>query len=140
MAKLRIFHNNPKGKAGLFHEGEEDGEDEAPEGGEVVPVEGLALEEEVDDEGEDAQGDGFLDDLELHEVEGAAVADEADAVGGDGQAVLEKGDAPGEQDDEDERPAGRDFHFLQFEVAVPRQRHKHIAQYEQQYSINSVHN
>ena len=58
----------------LFQEHEEDGEDEAEEGGDVVPVKGLALEEEGDDEGEDKQGDDFLNDLELHEAERAAVA------------------------------------------------------------------
>ena len=92
----------------------------------MVPLEVLALEEEVDDDGEDGQGDDLLDDLELHEVEGAAVAREADAIGGDSEAVLEEGDSPREKNDEDERPAGRDLHLLQFEMAVPRERHEDV--------------
>ena len=122
----------------LFQEDEEHREDQAEEGGEVVPLEGLALEEEVDDDREDGQGDGFLDDLQLHEVEGTAVAGEADAVGRDGEAVFEEGDAPGEQDDQDQRPAGRDFHLLEFEVAVPRECHEDIRADQHQDSPNSL--
>ena len=85
----------------------------------MVPLQGLALEQEGDDDREDGQGDHFLDDLELHQVEGTAVAVEADAVRRNGEAVLEEGDAPREQDDEDERPAGGDLHLLQFEMTVP---------------------
>ncbi len=40
---------------GLFQEGEEDGEDDAEEGDDVVPVDGLSLEDEGDDDGEDRQ-------------------------------------------------------------------------------------
>ena len=78
----------------LFQEGEEDCEDEAGESDEVVPVDGLSLEDEEDDNGEDREGDDFLDDLELDEIERAAVLGVADAVGGDGQAVLEESYAP----------------------------------------------
>ena len=92
----------------------------------MVPLQGLALEQEGDDDREDGQGDDFLDDLELHQVEGTAVAVEADAVGRDGEAVLEKSDAPGEEDDEDERPAGGNLHLLEFEMAVPRERHEDV--------------
>ena len=62
-----------KGGVALFQEGEEDGEDEAEEGGDVVPVDGFALEDEGDDDGKDQQGDDFLDHFELDQGEGAAV-------------------------------------------------------------------
>ena len=39
----------------LFQEGEEDCEDEAGESDEVVPVDGLSLEDEEDDDGEDRE-------------------------------------------------------------------------------------
>ena len=87
-----IFGGLPAG--GLLQEGEEDGEDKAEEGGEMVPVEGFTLEDEGDDQGKDCQGNGLLDHLELHQVEGAAVAGVADAVGRDGETVLEECYAP----------------------------------------------
>ena len=92
----------------------------------MVPLDRLPMEEEVDDDREDGQGDNFLDDFQLHQVEGAAVALEADPVGRDGEAVLEEGNAPRKQDDEDERPAGGDFHLLELEMAVPCERHEDI--------------
>ena len=110
----------------LFQEGEEDGEDEEGESDEVVPVDGLPLEDEQDDDGEDREGDDFLDDLELDEVERASVLGVTDAVGGDGQAVLEESYAPREQDDQDERPSGRNLHFTQFEMPVPCERHEDV--------------
>ena len=96
----------------------------------MVPLDGLALEEEGDDDREDGQGDRFLDDLALHQVEGAAVAVEADAVGGDGEAVFEEGDAPRKEDDEEEGPAGGDLHLLQLEMAVPREGHEDVREHE----------
>ena len=86
----------------------------------------ISIEQEGEDDREDGQGDHLLDDLELHQVERTAVAVEADAVRRDGEAVLEEGDAPREQDDEDERPAGRYLHLLEFEMPVPRERHEDV--------------
>ena len=57
-------------------------------------MEALSLEEETNDDGEDGQGDDFLNDFQLNEGEGASVADETDAVGRYGKAVLDEGDAP----------------------------------------------
>ena len=96
----------------------------------MVPLHGLALEKEGDDDGEDGQGDHFLDHFELHQVEGTAVAVEADPVRRDGEAVLEEGDAPREEDDEDERPAGGDLHLLEFEMTVPRECHEDVREHE----------
>ena len=106
----------------------------------MVPLERLALEDEHHDNREDRQRNDFLDDLQLHQVERAAVAVETDAVGRDGEAVLEKGDAPREQDDEDERPAGRHFHFLQFQVPVPGEGHKDVGANQHQDGPESLHN
>ena len=105
----------------------------------MVPLDGLPLEQEGDDNGEDGEGNHLLNYLELHQVEGPAVALEAQAVGRNGKAVLEKGDAPGKEDDEDERPAGGNFHFLQFEMAVPGERHEHVREDEHKDGPESVH-
>ena len=45
---------------GSVHEDEVDGEDEADEGGEMVPVEGLPFEEDYGEDGEYEQCDRFL--------------------------------------------------------------------------------
>ena len=57
-----LFHRTPLGKT-LLQKYEEYGEDEAEEGGDVVPVERLTLEEEGDNESEDDQRDNFLNDF-----------------------------------------------------------------------------
>lgn len=49
--------------AALLQKHEEYGEDEAEEGGDVVPVERLALEEEGDDDRKHDQGHNFLNDF-----------------------------------------------------------------------------
>ena len=103
----------------------------------MVPLQGLSLEQEHGDDGKDRQGDDFLDDLELHEVERASVLDETDPVGGYLGAILEKRDTPGEEDDAEQRPALGDFHFLQFEVAVPGQGHESVGDNEQGDSVES---
>ena len=122
----------------LFQEGEEDGEDEAGESDEVVPVDGLSLEDEEDDDREDRQGDDLLDDLQLDEVERSAVLGVTDAVGGDRQAVLEESYAPREQDDQDERPARRYLHFTQFQMPVPCECHEDVRADEHEYGPNTL--
>ena len=116
----------------LFQEDEEDRKDQAGEGREMVPLEGLALEQEHRHDREHRQRNDLLDDFQLHEVERAPVVDEADAVRRDLGAILEKGDAPRQEDDPDKRPTVRQFHFLEFEMAVPGQRHETVAENEQQ--------
>ena len=105
----------------------------------MIPLDGLAPEDEGDDDGEYREGNHFLDNLQLHQVEGAAVSLETNAVGGHGEAILKEGNAPGEKDDEDERPAGGDFHFLQFEVTVPGERHEHVRKDEHKDGPKAVH-
>lgn len=57
-----LFHRTPLGKT-LLQKHEEDSEDQAHEGGEVVPMKGFTLEEEGDNESEDDQRDNFLNDF-----------------------------------------------------------------------------
>ena len=92
----------------------------------MIPLDRLALEDEKDDDGEYGEGDHFLDDHELDKIERATVLSVSYAVCGDGEAVFEEGDAPGKQDDADQRPARGDFHLLQFEVPVPGKGHENI--------------
>lgn len=105
----------------------------------MVPMEGLSAEEDDGEEGEDDERDDLLDDFELHEGEGAAVALEAEAVGGHLGAVLEEGHAPRYEDDADEGPVADDFHFLEFQVAVPSEGHEDVRDDEEQYGVKSVH-
>ena len=105
----------------------------------MVPVEGLALEDQNREQGEDGQGDYFLYYLELDEVEGAAVVHEAYAVGGDLEGILEEGDAPREEDDPDQGPVVDELHLLQLEVSVPCESHEYVGHHQQQDSIESGH-
>ena len=57
-----LFHRTPLGKT-LLQKHEENGENQAHEGGEVVPMKGFTLEEEGDNESEDDQRDNFLNDF-----------------------------------------------------------------------------
>ena len=91
-----------------LHKHEIDGKHQAAEGCEMVPVQRLVTEEQGRKDGEDGQGDDFLDDLQLHQGVRATVADEAYAVGGHLTAVLKKGDEPRESDDHKQGPVGTD--------------------------------
>lgn len=57
-----LFHRTPLGKT-LLQKHEEDSENQAHEGGEVVPMKGFTLEKEGDNESEDDQRDNFLNDF-----------------------------------------------------------------------------
>ena len=57
-----LFHRTPLGKT-LLQKYEEDSEDQAHEGGEVVPMKGFPFEEKGDNESEDDQRDNFLNDF-----------------------------------------------------------------------------
>jgi len=75
-------------------------------------MEALSLEEEADDDGEDSQGDDFLNNFQLHERERSSVTDKTNTVGGYSEAVFDKGDAPREGDDTNQRPVAADAGFL----------------------------
>lgn len=110
----------------LLQEDEEDGEDEAAECYEVVPLERLAFEEDSYQDSEDRKRDDFLDNFELHQVERSAVTIESDTVGGDLCAVFEKRHAPRKQDYQNQWPSGGNLHFLKFQMSVPGKCHKNI--------------
>ena len=60
----------------------------------MIPLEALAFEHEGYHDGEDRQGNHFLDDLELHERERTSVLDESDPVCRHLGAILEEGYDP----------------------------------------------
>ena len=64
-------------------------QDQAAEACEMVPLEGVALDEEYGKEREDHQRDNLLDNLELPERKWTAELVAADAVGWHLEAVLE---------------------------------------------------
>lgn len=89
---------NEDGYQGLFHKDEIDRGYQADEGCEVVPLQMLALEEQVGDDGKDHQRYHLLDHFELDERERASCALEADAVGGHLAAVFKESNTPREGD------------------------------------------
>ena len=80
----------------LLPEHEIDGGDEAKEGGGVVPMKVFTLEHEGGNDGEDGEGDDFLNHLQLHEGVRTSVANETEFVGWHLQGVFEEGNAPRE--------------------------------------------
>jgi len=110
----------------LLHEHEEYGQNKADKGGQVVPVERLALEQDGGEHGKHNQGDDFLYDLELHQREGAAVAYKADAVGRNLAGIFGQRNAPRKEDDAKQGPVVNLVHFLKLEVAVPGKGHENV--------------
>ena len=70
----------------------------------MVPMQVLTLEHQVGYYHKYYQRDAFLHHLQLYQREGTAVAYESQPVGGYLAAVFKEGDAPGKDDDADERP------------------------------------
>ena len=112
---------------GLFEaEDEIDGGDEEEACHEMVPAE-RHTESDGGEDDKNHKGDHLLNDFELHQCERTSVALKTHPVGGHLQAVLEESDAPREENDEDKRRGiGEETDVLQFQVAVPRQRHEDI--------------
>ena len=124
----------------LLQKNKENRQNQAREGGEVVPLEAFALEKEHHDGRKNGERDDLLDDLELEQRVGSAVAREADPVGRHGEAILEESDAPGEENHGDQRPARGDLHLLEFEVAVPREGHEDVGADQHHDCPESLHN
>ena len=101
-------------------EDEKDGGHDEGEADDIVPLQ-LLLEVEDGEAGEDDQGDDLLDGLELGGREMAV----PEAVGRDLEAVFQKGDRPGDQDD---LPEGR---VLELEMPVPGEGHEDVRDREQ---------
>ena len=70
----------------------------------MVPAECLRLKHRNDNDGENCQRDGLLNDFQLNKVERTTIDGGADAVSGNHKGILEKGDAPRDQNDENQRP------------------------------------
>ena len=110
----------------LFEEGEEDGDDQEDEGDKVVPVQGLGLEAEGQDEREHYQRDALLNHLKLNQIERAAGNIGSDAVGRNHNAILKESQSPRGQNNKNKRPVCTDFHLLEFKVSIPRECHQDI--------------
>ena len=95
----------------------------------MVPMESLALEEHRGEDGEDDEGDGLLNDLELHQGERTTILMEANAVGRYLATVLEKGKTPTQQDDGKQGPGGGNLHLLQLQMTVPGEGHEDVRNY-----------
>ena len=92
----------------------------------MIPLESLVLEKQCHYHSEDGQGNHFLDDFQLYEIERASVVYETDSVRRDLGAIFEESHAPGQEYDQNERPACSHFHLLQFQVSVPCYGHEDI--------------
>ena len=99
----------------------------------------LALEKKCDHEGEHYQRDNLLDDFQLPEAERATVAVEAEAVGWDLGAIFKESQSPREENDQNERPASRNLHFLKLQMAVPCECHEYVGKHQQKDSSYSSH-
>ena len=97
----------------------------------MVPLEGFGAEQGDSQGGEHRDGNGLLDDFQLHEAEGPAVDAAPDVVGGNHEEVFDEGDTPAGENHEDQRPVGADVHLLQLEVAVPGKGHEEVADDEE---------
>lgn len=80
----------------LLHEDEVDGGNEADESSQMIPMQTLALEEDIGNDGEDDEGNTFLYHLELNQREWSAIVDKAHAVGRHLTAVFKEGYRPTE--------------------------------------------
>lgn len=60
----------------------------------MVPMKTLPLEKEADNDRENAEGNHFLNDFQLHECKRSSVPHEPNAVGRYGKAIFDEGDAP----------------------------------------------
>ena len=97
----------------------------------MVPVKALSLKEYVRNDGKDDERDALLNHFQLYEREGSAVALEANTVGGYLTAILKERDAPRKDDDANQWLVVADVCLLQFQMAIPCQRHKDIAAQQQ---------
>ena len=97
----------------------------------MIPLECFGAEHGDGHGGEHREGNGFLDNLQLHQAVGPAVDTAPDVVGGNHEEVLDEGDTPAGENHEDQRPVGADVHFLQLQIAVPGKGHEEVADDEE---------
>ena len=97
------------------------------EGSQMIPMQGLALEEDSRKYGKDNQGDYLLDDLQLHQCERTSILHETDSVGGNLEKVLEKGDRPRKSHYTNERKGFKPTEcLLHLQVTIPGEGHKDV--------------
>ena len=101
---------------------EVDGAHHAEERPEIVPPP-LFAHEKKHERHEHADGDHFLDDLELRHVEPRGGAD---PVGRHGDHVFHERDQPADDDDGDKRPRAR-AGLLEAQVPIPGESHEEVA-------------
>ena len=125
----------------LLQKSEENRKNYEAEGHEMIPLDGLRLEDKGTDDSEYRKRYGFLDDLQLHQVERAAVGVGSHAVRRDHEEILQQCYSPRKEYDDDERPvlgAGNDLR--KFQLSVPRERHEDIRYDQQDDGPESLHN
>ena len=85
----------------LLQERKEHGADDQHEGHDVVPLEGLGAEHGNGHGGKHREGNGLLDNLQLHQAVGPAVDTAPDVVGGNHEEVLNERHSPRGENHED---------------------------------------
>ena len=123
----------------LLQKYEKDSHDKTEKGREMIPLDRLPFEKKGYDYSEYRQWNGFLNDLQLHDIERTAVAGKAEAVRRDLGAIFEECQSPWQKNHKDNRPSGRNFHFLKLEMPIPGERHENIGRNKQQNSENRFH-
>jgi hypothetical protein len=119
--KHELWKNQNSGAcAGFERHGKVDGGEKESETDGIIPGKSF-LKDDPGEDDEDAQGDAFLNDLEL--VARELSAQVAMAIGGHHEAIFEEGDSPGHEDDCDERLSIEPLHL---QVAIPSQGHEDI--------------
>ena len=82
-----------------FHEDEIDGGYKTEKGGQMVPVQTLALKQAVGNDGKDNQRDAFLYHFQLHQCKRSSVSIKANPIGRHLTAIFKKGYAPRKHND-----------------------------------------
>lgn len=123
----------------LLHKHQIHGGNKQDEGCEMVPMQTLALEQNAGHDSENHERDTLLYHLELNERERAAIALKSDSIGWHLAAIFEEGYAPRKHYHAYQWPRCRRACLLQSQMAIPGQSHKHVAQQEQQYCIQTIH-
>lgn len=95
----------------------------------------FTLEKHHCEHGEYHKRDCLLHHLELHESEWSAVAHKTDAVGGHLTEVFKEGDAPREENDDQQGPVFADAGGLEPQVTVPSEGHEDVGEDEQNEGI-----
>ena len=114
------------------------GQNHTDKGGQVIPRQASRLEDDGRENDEDRQGDDLLDDFELQERVGTAGRLCAQPVGRHLYGVLQQGDAPADQYDDQVGFAVEVPVLEPFQMAVPCQNHENVRHNEHddgQYSF-----